>query len=73
MGGPRSHMPHCSKTKTKNRSDIVTNSINNFKNGPHHYREREKDTGQNQPMEEAFREKSGRVPNAKLPESWTLK
>ena len=38
-----------------------------------YYREREKDTGQNQPMEEAFREKSGRVPNAKLPESWTLK
>lgn len=38
-----------------------------------YYREREKDTGQNQPMEEAFREKSGRVPNTKLPESWTLK
>ena len=31
MGVPRSHMPHCSKTKTKNRSSIVTNSINNLK------------------------------------------
>lgn len=38
-----------------------------------YYRKRGKDTGQNKPMEEAHREKSGRVPNPKLPVNWTLK
>ena len=30
-GGLRSHMPHSQKTKTQNRSNIVTNSIKTLK------------------------------------------
>ena len=35
LGEIRFHMPHDQKTKTQTRSNIVRNSIKDFKNGPH--------------------------------------